>query len=101
MNRKPAVAAVAIALGVFALAACDRQEVNARTDRAAAKTQAAVDKAGDKLAQAGNAIERTAEEAAITAAIKTELVKDPELFPDAVPVENVEPLPVAVPADVA
>jgi len=79
MNRKPAVAAVAIALGVFALAACDRQEVNARTDRAAAKTQAAVDKAGDKLAQAGNAIERTAEEVAITTAIKTELVKDPEL----------------------
>jgi len=79
MNRKPAVAAVAIALGVFALAACDRNEMNARTDRAAAKTQAAVDKAGDKLAQAGNAIEKTAEEAAITAAIKTELVKDPEL----------------------
>jgi len=79
MNRKPAVAAVAIALGVFALSACDRQEVNARTDRAAAQTQAAAETVDNKIQQAANAVERTAEEAAITAAIKADLVKDPEL----------------------
>jgi osmotically-inducible protein OsmY len=79
MNSKPVVAAVAIALGAFALAACDRQEMNAKTDRAVAKTEAAVEKAGDKIEQAAVKVEKTAQEAAITAAINAGLVKDPEL----------------------
>ena len=82
MNSKPVVAAVAIALGAFALAACDRQEMNAmnaKTERAVAKTEAAVHKAGDKIEQAAAKVEKTAQEAAITAAINAGLVKDPEL----------------------
>jgi hyperosmotically inducible periplasmic protein len=68
MNTKPVVAAVAIAIGALALAACDRQEMNARTDRAVAKTE-----------QVAAKIEKTADELAITASVKASLVKDPEL----------------------
>ena len=41
MNSKPIVAAVALAIGALTLAACDRQEMNAKTDRAVARATAA------------------------------------------------------------
>ncbi|APV48921.1 hypothetical protein BWI17_04015 [Betaproteobacteria bacterium GR16-43] len=79
MNTKPIVAAVAIALGALVLAACDRQEMNAKADRAVAKTEAAADTAARKTGEVVAKIEKTAEEAAITASVKAALVKDPEL----------------------
>ena len=79
-------AAVALALAAFTLAACDRDETRtakAKVDTAVTntvnKTEAALDKAGQKAGELAAATAKSAEEARITALIKAGLVKDPEL----------------------
>lgn len=99
-EMKRIVAAVAIAAVGATVAACGpdaSERAQARMDNAADKTAAAVDRAGEKTAaamdQAGDAmrdagakmeqkadeLSKSAADAAITASIKTDLVKDPDL----------------------
>lgn len=93
MNIPPIASAIALAIVAAGLAACSPESTNrAQTtlDNAGRATAKAVDNAGDKMADAakdaGKAMERTADQAgkdasdaAITASIKTDLIKDPEL----------------------
>lgn len=95
MKMNPIHAAVAVALAAVALGGCTRDETQAAAaktrqglDRAAAKTEVALDKAGDKAKELGNQIEKSAEEAAITAKVKADLVKDPELSALAINVDT-------------
>src|SRR5258706_1444995 len=86
MNIRPIHAALAAAVAALALGGCDRDETRtakAKTkqaiDKAAAKTEGALETAGEKAKQLGAQIEKSAEEAAITAKVKGELLKDREL----------------------
>ena len=95
MKMKPIHAALAVALAAIALGGCDRDETRTAAtktrqaiDRAAVKTEAALDKAGDKAKALGAQIEKSAEEAAITAKVKADLVKDPELSALAINVDT-------------
>lgn len=95
MKMKPIHAAVAIALAALALGGCTREETQAAANRtkvaandAAVKTEAALDRAGDKAKEIGAKIEKSAEEAAITAKVKADLVKDPELSALAIDVDT-------------
>lgn len=95
MKMKPLYAALAIALASAAVAGCDRDETRtavnrtqATADRAVAKTEAALDTAGDKAKELGAQIEKSAEEAAITAKVKADLVRDPELSALAIDVDT-------------
>jgi hypothetical protein len=95
MKMKPIHAALAIALAAVALGGCDRDETRTAAtktrqaiDRAAVKTEAALDKAGDKAKALGAQVEKSAEEAAITAKVKADLVKDPELSALAINVDT-------------
>lgn len=95
MNMKPIHAAIAAAIAATAFAGCDNREARdaatqaqASIDRAAVKTEAALERAGDKAKELGNQIEKSAEEAAITAKVKGDLVKDPELSALAINVDT-------------
>ncbi len=86
MKMKPIHAALAVTLAGLALAGCDRedtrtarQKVDKAVNTAAVKTEAALENAGDKARELAARVEKSAEEAAITASVKAELVKDPEL----------------------
>ena len=68
MNTKPIHVAVAVVLACGALAGCDRDD-----------TRTAKQKVGEKARELAAKVEKSAEEAAITAQVKAELVKDPEL----------------------
>ena len=95
MKMNPVHAAVAVALAAIALGGCTRDETQATAsktreglDRAAARTEVALDKAGEKAKELGAQIEKNAEEAAITAKVKADLVKDPELSALAINVDT-------------
>ena len=109
MNASPIARAAIVAVGALALAACDQQSQNqARNDAATAgkKLERALERTGDKIAEAGRKaaaeVKETASEvkgqakeassevrsgetrgtlsdAAITASIKTDYLKDPDL----------------------
>ena len=95
MKMNPVYAAVAVALAAVALAGCDREETRtavnktqAGLERAAERTSIALDSAGDKAREAGAQIGKNADEAAITARVKADLVKDPELSALAINVDT-------------
>lgn len=95
MKMNPIHAAVAVALAAVALGGCTRDETQAAAsktrqglDRAAAKTEVALENAGEKAKELGAQIEKSAEEAAITAKVKGDLVRDPELSALAINVDT-------------
>ena len=115
MKMKPVHAALALALGALALGGCDRAQTQAAADKtqqaldkAGARTKAALEQAGEKAKELGNRVEKSdaleragekakeigtqveksAEEAAITAKVKGELLKDPELSALAINVDT-------------
>ena len=95
MKMNPIHAAVAVALAAVALGGCTRDETQAAAskarqglDRAAAKTETALENAGDKAKDLAVQVEKSAEEAAITAKVKGDLVKDPELSALAINVDT-------------
>jgi len=95
MKMKPIHAALAAVLATAALAGCEREDTrtavnqtNQAINRAAVKTEAALERAGDKAKELGTQIGKSAEEAAITAQVKADLVKDPELSALAIDVDT-------------
>lgn len=88
MKIKRIDAALAAVFAALGLAACgdhvgDNRTAGQKIDNAVtntvATTQEAIDNAGQKASELAIAAGKSAEEAAITASIKTDLLKDPEL----------------------
>ena len=82
MNTSLSLPLAALVASVALLAGCDRQEertVGQQVDSAVQSTERAAERAGDKMAQAGDAIADKAGDVAITTSVNAELAKDPAL----------------------